>query len=342
MKKLTLLVILLSLFVTQCTKPVEEGSEQEKKVDFALVIHGGAGTITRDNMSPEMEKAYTAKLTEALNKGYEILNESGSSLDCVVEVIKVMEDSPLFNAGKGAVFTSNGINELDASIMDGETLNAGSVARLTRIKNPITLARFVMDSSKHVMMVGTGAEQFAEASGFKMVDPSYFYTERRMESLKRVQAREAGKDQAMLLYPDDTKFGTVGCAALDKDGNLAAGTSTGGITNKKFGRVGDAPLIGAGTYANNNTCAISATGDGEFFIRNMVAYDIAAMMEYKGLSIDEAADISINQKVEAMNAGGGVIGIDKYGNITLTFNTEGMYRGYITDEGTPTVLIYKN
>lgn len=340
MKKLLFLVILSSLFITQCTKSVEERGE-EKLVEYALVIHGGAGTITRDNMTAEKEDAYKTKLTEALNRGYDILRNGGTSTDCVVEVIKVMENSPLFNAGKGAVFTSNGINELDASIMEGKTLNAGSVARLTRIKNPITLARFVMDSSKHVMMVGDGAEQYAQASGFELVDPSYFYTERRMRSLQRIQKRDTGED-IELQYPDDTKFGTVGCVALDKEGNLAAGTSTGGITNKKFGRVGDSPIIGAGTYANNNTCAISATGDGEFFIRNMVAYDISAMMEYKGFSITEAANISIHQKVEAMKAKGGVIGIDKNGNITLTFNTPGMYRGYITNEGKPTVLIYKN
>jgi len=304
---------------------------------FAIAIHGGAGTILRENMSPEMEKAYTAKLEEAIRAGYEILKNGGSSLDAVEQTIHVLEDSPLFNAGKGAVFTHDGENEMDAAIMDGNTLAAGSVAGVKTIKNPISLARKVMDASPHVMLSGKGAEQFAKEQNIEQVDPSYFYTENRMNSLKK--AKEEEKDQGYDPTPD-FKFGTVGCVALDQNGNLAAGTSTGGMTNKKWNRIGDAPIIGAGTYANNLTCAVSGTGWGEYFIRATVAHDISALMEYKGLSAQDAAEEVIYNKMAKLGGDGGVIVLDKDGNIAFVFNTKGMYRASIDKSGKLSVAIY--
>lgn len=299
-----------------------------------IVIHGGAGTIRKEQMTPGREKQYREKLTEAIMAGYNILKQGGTSLDAVIAAVRIMEDSPLFNAGKGAVFTSEGTNELDASIMDGATLKAGAVASLKRIKNPITLARLVMDKSPHVMMVGEGAEAFAKQQGVEFVDPSYFRTEERWQQLQRAKEREQQSE-----IPD--KRGTVGAVALDKNGNLAAATSTGGTTNKKFGRVGDAPIIGAGTYANNNTCGVSATGAGEYFIRSVVAHDISALMEYKGVSLRQAADMVI-EKVGKLGGDGGVIALDKNGNIAMPFNTSGMYRAYMDENGKPVVLIYKD
>jgi len=336
----TIIILLTFLLVTSCTKEIEQ------KAKFGLVIHGGAGSIERGKISPEIEKEYEAKLTEALETGYKILSDGGTSLDAVETVINILEDSPLFNAGKGAVFTHNGLNELDASIMDGSTLNAGAVARLTRIKNPITLARGVMEKSEHVMMVGDGAEQFGVENGFELVDPLYFYTEKSWEALQRALKKEEelkSKDQAALLdiAPGD-KHGTVGAAALDMHGNLAAGTSTGGMSNKKYGRAGDVPVIGAGTYAKNVTCAVSCTGHGEYFIRLGVAKDISDMMEYKMISLDEAANEVIHQKLEELGGTGGLIGIDKYGNITMPFNTSGMFRGYILEKGKANVSMYKD
>lgn len=301
-----------------------------------IVIHGGAGTIRKDQMTPERERQYREKLTEALMAGYTILKNGGSSLDAVVASIRIMEDSPLFNAGKGAVFTSEGTNELDASIMDGATLKAGAVASLKRIRNPITLARLVMEKSPHVMMVGEGAEAFAKEQGVEFVDPSYFRTEERWQQLQRAKERE--KQQRTEARE---KRGTVGAVALDTRGNIAAGTSTGGTTNKKFGRVGDAPIIGAGTYANNATCGVSATGTGEYFIRSVVAHDISALMEYKGLSVQQAAEAVI-EKVGKLGGDGGVIVLDKNGNIAMPFNTSGMYRAYVDEKGNPVVLIYKD
>jgi beta-aspartyl-peptidase (threonine type) len=319
----------------------------EPKIRF--VIHGGAGTILKGQMMPEREKQYRTMLTEALVTGYEVLKKGGPGLDAVEAAIRIMEDSPLFNAGKGAVFTSAGTNELDASIMDGKTLKAGAVAGLKHIKNPISLARLVMEKSKHVMMVGDGAEAFAKEQGIELVDQSYFYTEERWKGLQREKAAEEEKNKA----PKDKKqekehadllsheYGTVGAVALDKDGNLAAGTSTGGISNKKFGRVGDSPIIGAGTYANNRTCGISATGDGEYFIRSVVAHDISALMEYRGLSLKAAADAVID-KVDKLGGKGGVIAIDKDGNIAYAFSSAGMYRGRIGADGQPLIEIYKD
>lgn len=314
-----------------------------------FAIHGGAGTILKSEMSAEREREYRAKLTEALMTGYGILKKGGDGLDAVETAIRLMEDSPLFNAGKGAVFTNAGTNELDASIMDGRTLKAGAVASLKHIKNPISLARLVMEKSKHVMMVGDGAETFARQQGIELVPQSYFYTESRWKDLQREKAAEEEKNKA----PKDKKqerqhadvfdhaYGTVGAVALDQGGNIAAGTSTGGMTNKKWGRVGDSPIIGAGTFANNQTCGISATGDGEYFIRLGVARDLSALMEYKGLSLKEAADTVI-EKVGKLGGKGGLIAIDKDGNIAMSFNTSGMYRGRVGADGLPVIEIYKD
>jgi len=319
----------------------------------ALAIHGGAGTIKRENMSAEREAEYRAKLEEALKAGYSILEEGGTSLDAVVAAIQVMEESPLFNAGKGAVFTNEGKNELDAAIMDGATRNAGTVAGITNIKSPISAARAVMEASPHVMMIGKGAEQFAQEQGLEVVDPSYFYTDRRFNQLQRIIDTEkqqldhdgdAEKDsrQGSILdhkFPD-RKFGTVGAVALDQSGNLGAATSTGGMTNKRYGRVGDVPIIGAGTYAHNETCAVSATGHGEYFIRSVVAYDIAALMKYKGVSLQEAADEVVEDKLVDFGGGGGIISVDAEGNIAMPFNTAGMYRASMNTDGEMYIGIY--
>jgi len=322
-------------------------SAQQKK--YVMVIHGGAGTILKKNMSPEKEAAYIAALTKALNAGYAEIKAGKSSLDAVEATIHVLENDPHFNAGKGAVFTHDGRNELDAAIMDGKTLMAGSVAGVTTIKNPISAARAVMEKSEHVMMVGAGADQFAKEVGLEIVDPKYFWTKERWDGLeqaikedstKAVLDHGSKKSELFGIKSHDYKFGTVGCVALDKDGNLAAGTSTGGMTNKKYGRVGDAPIIGAGTYCNNETAGISCTGWGEFYIRNVVAKNISDLMEYKGLSVVEASKIALD-KVGKMGGDGGLIALDKKGNMTMPFNTEGMYRGAITAEGKIEVNIYK-
>jgi len=276
------------------------------KPAFRLAIHGGAGAIARNKMTPELEAKYRADLERALRTGHAVLKNGGTSLDAVVATIEVLEDSPLFNAGKGAVFTHDGRNELDASIMDGSNLKAGAIAGVHHVKNPIALARLVMDKSIHVMLTGDGAEQFAREQGVKLVDAKYFYTDQRWKALQDTireeeAAKKAGKGHAHIVHlaeDEDHKFGTVGCVALDRSGNLAAGTSTGGLTNKRYGRVGDSPIIGAGTYANNRTCAVSATGTGEFFIRSVVGHDISALMEYGGLTLQQAADKVIHQKLQ--------------------------------------------
>jgi len=319
---------------------------QQKRSEFAIVIHGGAGTILKENMTSEKEATYRSKLEEAIRVGYNILKDGGSSLDAVQKTINILEDSPLFNAGKGAVFTNAETNELDASIMDGKTLNAGASASTKTVKNPIDLARAIMENSPHVMLSGEGAEAFAIEQGIEMVDYGYFFTENRYQSLQRSKEKEGDeKNNKMAIdRPEikDSKFGTVGCVALDKDGNLAAGTSTGGMTNKRWGRIGDSPIIGAGTYANNNTCAVSSTGWGEFFIRALVAHDISALMEYKGLSIQEAAKEVIQKKVPDLGGDGGIIAVDKYGNMVMEFNTAGMYRASIDDQGELYIGIYKD
>lgn len=308
---------------------------------FTLVIHGGAGTILKKNITPEKEAAYTKSLQLALDSGATILKNGGTALDAVETVVKILEDNPLFNAGKGAVFTHNGKNELDAAIMDGKTLKAGSIAGVTTIKNPIAAARKVMEKSEHVMLIGKGAEQFAALNGCTIVDSSYFFTEDRWKALQK--AKEKEKSTSLLLQPNnhDEKYGTVGAVALDSYGNLAAATSTGGMTNKKFNRVGDAPIIGAGTYANNN-CAISCTGWGEFFIRLVMAKTVADMMEFGNYSLEKATDEMILKKLPTLGGDGGLIAVDKKGNIAMPFCTEGMYRGYIKSSGEKQVLIFKN
>lgn len=299
-------------------------------------------------MTPEREAAYKAVLEEAIRTGYDILNNGGTSLDAVTKTINVMEDSPLFNAGKGSVFTNAGTNELDASIMDGKSLNAGASAGTTTVRNPIDLARAVMDNSPHVMLSGQGAELFAKEQGLAIVEPSYFYTEHRFNSLQRAKEREKVEldhdDQQASFFDADiknNKFGTVGCAALDKNGNLAAGTSTGGMTNKRWGRIGDAPIIGSGTYANNATCAVSSTGWGEYFIRAQVAHDISAMMEYKNVSLAEAAKEVIHNKMGVLGGTGGIVAVDSLGNMVFEFNTEGMYRASMNDQGELKIEIYE-
>jgi len=323
---------------------------QNKEQKYIMVIHGGAGTLTRKNMSVEKEAAYRAALTLALQTGYKTLKAGKSSLDAVEATIHVMEDSPLFNAGKGAVFTHDGKNEMDAAIMEGKTMMAGAVAGVTTIKNPISAARAVMEKSEHVMMVGQGAEAFARQAGITIVDPKYFYTKERWDGLQQAIKEDSakavldhGSKKSMKLgtLNHDFKFGTVGAVALDQAGNLAAGTSTGGMTNKKYGRVGDAPIIGAGTYANNATAGISCTGWGEFYIRNVVAHDISAMMEYKNMSVADAAAAAI-EKVGKMGGDGGLIALDAKGHVAMPFNTEGMYRGTVTEDGKIEILIYKN
>ncbi|MFN4946140.1 MAG: isoaspartyl peptidase/L-asparaginase family protein, partial [Chryseotalea sp.] len=329
MKHLSLILI---VFVMACSAKPEK-AEELKPGPITLVIHGGAGTIRKANMTPEKEAAYHAALQQALDSGYAVLKRGGKSTDAVIAAIKIMEDSPLFNAGKGAVFTNEEKNELDAAIMDGSNLMAGSVAGVTTIKNPITAAYAVMTKSEHVMMVGKGAEQFAQLNGIEIVDPSYFFDSARYKAL--LKAKQSEKDKAAMLYDPytkDSKFGTVGAVALDQYGNLAAGTSTGGMTNKRFGRVGDAPIIGAGTYANNQTCAISATGWGEYFIRLNVAHDIAALKGYAGLTVQQAADSVVMKKLPALGGDGGIIALDRQGNFALTFCTEGMYRGYVNEK----------
>ncbi|MFL2603256.1 MAG: isoaspartyl peptidase/L-asparaginase family protein [Flavobacteriaceae bacterium] len=301
------------------------------KVEFAIVIHGGAGTILKKNMSDEMELAYKLKLEEAINAGYNILEKNGSSKDAVEETIKILENSELFNAGKGSVLSNKGVVEMDASIMNGQNLNAGAISGIKTIKNPISAARLVMEKSEHVFLSGEGAEEFAKLQGLDIIDNEYFITETRLKSLLNAKKRDSIKDN---------KFGTVGCVAIDKFGNITSGTSTGGMTNKKWNRIGDVPIIGAGTYANNNTCGISSTGWGEYFIRNVVAYDISSQIEYKKISIDLAAKNTL-KKVKDLGGNGGVIGIDKNGNILMDFNTEGMYRGYKKSDGESEISIYK-
>ena len=320
-------------FLVAATAP---GAEPMNPSRVVLVIHGGAGPLPKEKLTPELEAAHRADLEKSLRAGHEILKAGGTSLAAVEAAIKVMEDSPRFNAGKGAVFTHDGRNELDASVMDGRTGKAGAVAGVTVVKNPIAAARAVMEKSKHVMMVGPGAEAFSKEVGLTIVDPSYFRTPERWEELQRALQKE--RDRASLETP--RHLGTVGAVALDHDGHLAAGTSTGGMTNKRFGRVGDSPIIGAGTYAEDAACAVSATGHGEFFIRHVVAYDIAARMKYKGQTVREAANAVVRGVLNRDAGEGGVIALDAKGNWTAPFNSEGMYRGTITEDGTARIAIY--
>jgi beta-aspartyl-peptidase (threonine type) len=319
------------------------------KKKFALVIHGGAGTILKKDMTPEAERQYINSLEKALLNGYEILSNGGTALDAVEVTVKILEDDPLFNAGKGSVFTSDGKVELDAAIMDGSTLAAGAVAQVTNLKNPISAARVVMEKSEHVMLVGKGAEKFASQYGLEIVDPGYFFTEERWKALQRVREEDPSKMEldhgnpleAVKKQKADSKFGTVGAVAVDMQGHLAAATSTGGMTNKKYGRVGDSPVIGAGTYANE-FCAISCTGWGEYFLRLCAAKTVCDLMEYKNLSLEEATEQVILKQLTQLGGDGGLIAVDKNANIATPFSTEGMYRGYINNEGKAVVKIYKD
>ena len=315
---------------------------------IAIVIHGGAGTISRKDMTPEQDRTYRTVLKQALEAGYAVLKQGGKSLDAVQAAIHVMEDSPLFNAGKGAVFDHDGKNELDAAIMDGTTLKAGAVAGVQHVKNPIDLARLVMDKTPHVLLVGAGAEEFAKSQGMALVPQSYFFTQHRWDELqKALKAEQAGRGgSGKDDYPGTRGhgYGTVGAVALDRDGDLAAGTSTGGLTNKYYGRVGDSPIIGAGTYANSKTCGVSGTGTGEFFMRLDLAKTISDLMLYKGMSVRQAADqLVMHDLVDlgGMDTGGAIV-MDHDGGISMPFNTEGMYRGYIDTSGREFVAIYKD
>ncbi|PKP35611.1 MAG: beta-aspartyl-peptidase [Bacteroidetes bacterium HGW-Bacteroidetes-15] len=321
-KLLLVLTLIIISLLSSC-----DNKDNEKVNNWAIALHGGAGAMTPDNYTEDQINEFESELNAALEIGVEILKNGGTSLDAVEQVVRYLEDCPLFNAGRGAVFTHDGKNELDAAIMEGKDLKAGAVAGIGDIKNPISAARMIMEKSPHVLMVGKGASLFASQNGAEVVDSSYFYTDKSWQSLQRILEK-------------DKKMGTVGCVALDKDGNLAAATSTGGMTNKRYGRVGDVPIIGAGTYANNNTCAVSATGHGEFFIRYTVAHDISALMEYKGLSLKQAADEVVMGKLVSVGGNGGVIAVDKFGNVHLPFNTSGMFRAFAQESGEKHVAIF--
>jgi beta-aspartyl-peptidase (threonine type) len=343
MKKRLITGIILASIIMSCNSnntSVNNPDSGKEAPEYALVIHGGAGTIRKAQMSPEKEVEYLKALNDALDIGETILQSGGTALDAVEAVVVFLEDIPLFNAGKGAVFTHEGRNELDAAFMDGATLGAGAVAGVTIVKNPIRLARAVMEQSPHVMMAGRGAEEFAIAQGLETVPPDYFFTQERWNALERAKAEENQSSGFLFPPSQDNKFGTVGCVALDKNGNIAAGTSTGGMTNKRFGRIGDSPIIGAGTYAENASCGVSATGHGEFFIRYTVAYDLASLIKYKGLSLPEAANFVIHEKLKSAGGEGGLIALDRQGNMVMSFNSEGMYRGFVRP-GKRFVGIYK-
>ncbi|WP_452230920.1 isoaspartyl peptidase/L-asparaginase family protein [Lacinutrix sp. MEBiC02404] len=306
---------------------------------FSIAIHGGAGTLVKGMMTPELEAKYKAALQLALDAGYKVLENNGTATEAVEKAVVVLEDSPLFNAGKGSVFTATESHEMDASIMDGKTLNAGAVSLITGIKNPVSLARDVMEKSEHVFLAGEGAMQFAKELDYTLEDASYFYDELRHNQW--LEIKDTDSFQLDHAKKKDSKFGTVGAVACDKDGNIAAATSTGGMTNKKWGRVGDSPMIGAGNYANNKTCAISCTGSGEFFIRGVVAYDVACLIEHKGMSLEAASNEVINKRILEIKGDGGLIAVDTKGNIAMPFNTEGMYRASKSSTGMEEVSIYK-
>lgn len=311
--------------------------KQEQK--YSIAIHGGAGTLLKGQMTEEKEKEYRGALRRALEAGYELLEKGATAVDAVEKAVIVLEDSHLFNAGKGSVFTADETHEMDAAIMEGEDLNAGAVTLITGIKNPICLARDVMEKSDHVFLAGEGALKFAANLNYSLEGADYFYDDFRHRQW--LEIKDSDSFQLDHSAKKDSKFGTVGAVACDKAGNIAAATSTGGMTNKKFGRVGDSPMIGAGNYANNKTCAVSCTGSGEYFIRGVVAYDVSALMEYKGLSLAEAANEVINNRILQIGGYGGLIAVDAKGNVALPFNTEGMYRGFKTSSGSEEVLIYK-
>jgi L-asparaginase / beta-aspartyl-peptidase len=332
--------------VRPLTASAEKRSEDNKKMEtkkIGLAIHGGAGTIERSKMTPEKEREYRAGLERALTAGYEILKRGGSSLDATEAAVRVLEDDPHFNAGRGSVFTSAGTNEMDASIMDGKTLKAGAVGSVKHIKNPIGLARLVMEKSPHVMLDCAGAEAFANANGIELVDQKYFFTQERWDALQRIKAAEKHRTSGpgkIFEITDQDRHGTVGAVALDKNGDVAAATSTGGTTNKMPGRIGDTPVIGAGNYANNQTCAVSCTGDGEYFIRSAAAHEVSALMKHRGMTLQEAAQAALDA-VKELGGTGGLIAIDRNGDIALPFNTNGMYRGYVDPNGNFVIEIYR-
>ena len=307
---------------------------------FSIAIHGGAGTLVKGLMTPELEAEYKLALKIARDKGYEVLERGGSALDAVEVAVKLLENSPLFNAGKGSVFTNEGTHEMDASIMEGKTLEAGAVSLITGIKNPVSLARDVMEKSYHVFLAGDGAMKFAKGLGYKLESPEYFYDEVRYKQWQGI--KDSDNFQLDHSVKKDGKFGTVGAVACDQFGNIAAATSTGGMTNKKWGRVGDSPMVGAGVYANNKTCAVSCTGSGEFFIRGVVAYDVSCLMEHKGLSLKDASNEVIHKRILDIKGDGGLIAVDAKGNIAMPFNTEGMYRAFKTSKGEEDIFIYKD
>lgn len=306
---------------------------------YSIAIHGGAGTLLKGQMTLEKEQAYRLALEKALEAGYSILENGGSAVDAIEKAVNILEDSPLFNAGKGSVFTAKGTHEMDAAIMEGKNLNAGAVSLITGIKNPVSLARDIMEKSEHVFLAGEGAMQFAKSNGYKIEEEDYFYDELRYQQWQDIK----GSDSFQLDHSvrKDSKFGTIGAVACDKEGNIAAATSTGGMTNKKWGRVGDSPMIGAGNYANNKTCAVSCTGSGEFFIRGVVAYDVSCLMEFKEMSLKHAAEEVINKRILEIGGDGGLIAVDAKANISMPFNTEGMYRAFKTSEGDKEISIYK-
>jgi beta-aspartyl-peptidase (threonine type) len=312
---------------------------------FTLAIHGGAGTILKEDMTPELEAAYLEALENALNAGFAVLEEGGTSVNAIKAAIVVLEDNVLFNAGRGSVFTKKGVQEMDAAIMDGKSLDAGAVTGVRNVRNPIELAMEVMRNSNHVFLSGKGANDFAIKQGIKLEPDEYFFSQFRYDQWKAIRDSDTYSldhtHQRLEELMRDKKFGTVGAVACDKDGNLAAATSTGGMTNKKYGRIGDSPLIGCGTYANNKTCAISCTGHGEMFIRSVAAYDVSCLMEYKGMSLSEAINEVVNKKLVAIGGEGGMIGVDTKGNASLLFNSAGMYRGFKSSSGHSEVAIYK-
>jgi beta-aspartyl-peptidase (threonine type) len=312
---------------------------------YTLAIHGGAGTILKADMTLELEEAYLAGLQHAMEAGYAVLEQGGSAVNAIKATIVILEDNILFNAGKGAVFTKKGVQEMDAAIMDGRTLEAGAVTGVRNVRNPIELATEVMTNSNHVFLSGKGAGDFAIKQGIKLEPDEYFFSQFRYDQWKSIRDSDTYSldhtHQRLEELMRDKKFGTVGAVACDQQGNIAAATSTGGMTNKKFGRIGDSPIIGAGTYANNRTCGISCTGHGELFIRAVAAHDVSCLMEYKGLSLREAMDIVVHEKLIAIGGEGGMIGVDGQGNVALVFNSQGMYRGYKSSDGSELVAIYK-
>lgn len=307
--------------------------------DFSIAIHGGAGTILKTALTEEKERDFTQALDNAIESAASILKKGGAALDAVESAVIKLEDTPLFNAGRGSVFTSKGNHEMDASIMDGKSLNAGAASLVKGVKNPVALARLIMEKSGHVFLAGDGAVEFARLMNCEFKDEAYFHDDFRFQQWQEVKGTD--KTQLDHTLKKDEKFGTVGAVAKDQFGNLAAATSTGGMTNKSFGRVGDTPMIGAGNYANNQTCAVSCTGSGEFFIRGVVAYDVSCLMEYKGMSLVEACDEVIHRRLMNIGGDGGLIAVDAEGNIAMPFNTEGMYRASFKAGGEKLIAIYK-